>query len=157
MASGTRGQSATKGKQTFRPQDITAESSDIEKTNPQKSSEVVILKEQIQLLQEAHLRQQAQMQQDLEMIITLMQTSQTAGSQISPLIKTTRSAKIPDSTKLSNGSLLKFKHWEITIHAKLRVNHDHFETEEAKIFYIYNCTEKDAQEHLYSHCKPDAL
>ena len=72
MASGTRGQSATKGKQTFRPQDIAAESGDIEETNPQESSEVVILKEQIQLLQEAHLRQQAQTQQDLEMITTLM-------------------------------------------------------------------------------------
>ena len=59
MASGTRGQSATKGKQTFCPQDIAAESSDIEKTNPQKSSEVAILKEQIQLLQEAHSHQQA--------------------------------------------------------------------------------------------------
>ena len=86
-----------------------------------------------------------------------MQTSQMAGSQTSPLIKTTRSAKIPDSTKLSNGSLLKFKHWEIAIHAKLHVNHDHFETEETKIFYIYDCTEENAQEHLYSHCKPDAL
>ena len=157
MASGTRGQSATKGKQTFRPQDIAAESGDIEETNPQESSEVVILKEQIQLLQEAHSRQQAQTQQDLKMITTLMRTSQTAGSQIPPLIKTTRSAKIPDPTKLSNRSLLKFKHWEITIHTKLRVNHDHFETEEAKIFYIYDHTEGDAQEHLYSHCKPDAL
>ena len=157
MASGTRGQSATKGKQTFHPQDIAAESGDIEETNPQESSEIVILKEQIQLLQEAHSRQQAQTQQDLKMIITLMRTSQTAGSQIPPLIKTTRSAKIPDPTKLSNESLLKFKHWEINIHAKLRVNHDHFETEEAKIFYIYDHTEGDAQEHLYSHCKPDAL
>ena len=80
-----------------------------------------------------------------------------AGSQIPLLIKTTRSVKIPDSTKLSNRSLLKFKHWEITIHTKLHVNHDHFETEEAKIFYIYDRTEGDAQEHLYSHCKPDAL
>ena len=60
MASGTRGQSATKGKQTFHPQDIAAESGDIEETNPQESSEVAILKEQIQLLQEAHSRQQAQ-------------------------------------------------------------------------------------------------
>ena len=48
MASGTRRQSATKGKQTFHPQDIAAESGDIEETNPQESSEVVILKEQIQ-------------------------------------------------------------------------------------------------------------
>ena len=75
MASGTRGQSATKGKQTFRPQDIAAESGDIEEINPQKSSEVAILKEQIRLLQEAHSRQQAQTQQDLKMITTLMQTS----------------------------------------------------------------------------------
>ena len=157
MASETRGQSATKGNQTFRPQDIAAESGDIEKTNPQKSSEVVILKKQIQLLQEAHSCQQMQTQQNLKMITTLMQTSQTAGSQIPPLIKITRSAKIPDPTKLSNRSLLKFKHWEITIHTKLHVNHDHFETEEAKIFYIYDHTEGDAQEHLYSHCKPDAL
>ena len=157
MASGTKGQSATKGKQTFYPQDIAAESGDIEETNPQESSEVAILKEQIQLLQEAHSRQQAQTQQDLKMITTLMQTSQTAGSQTPPLIKTTRSAKIPDSTKLSNRSLLKFKHWEITIYAKLHVNHDHFETEETKIFYIYDHTEGDAQKHLYSHCKPDAL
>ena len=86
-----------------------------------------------------------------------MQTSQTAGSQISLLIKTIRSVKISDSIKLSNRSLLKFKHWEITIHIKLRVNHDHFETEEAKIFYIYDHTEGNAQKHLYSHCKPDAL
>ena len=157
MASEIRDQSATKGKQIFRPQDITAESGDIEEINLQKFSEVVILKKQIQLLQEAHSRQQAQTQQDLKTIITLMRTSQTAGSQISPLIKTTRSAKIPDPIKLSNRSLPKFKHWEITIHTKLCVNHDHFETEEAKIFYIYDCTEGDAQEHLYSHCKPDAL
>ena len=157
MTSETRGQSATKGKQTFRPQDIAAESGDIEETNPQESSEVAILKEQIQLLQEAHSRQQAQTQQDLKMITTLMRTSQMAGSQIPPLIKTTRSAKIPDPIKLSNRSLPKFKHWEITIHTKLRVNHNHFETEEAKIFYIYDRTEGDAQEHLYSHCKPDAL
>ena len=75
MALETRGQSAIKGKQTFCPQDITAESGDIEKTNPQKFSEVAILKEQIQLLQEAHLHQQAQTQQNLETIITLMQTS----------------------------------------------------------------------------------
>ena len=47
MASETRGQSATKGKQTFHPQDIAAESDDIEEINPQESSEVVILKEQI--------------------------------------------------------------------------------------------------------------
>ena len=60
MASETRGQSATKGKHTFRPQDIAAESGDIEEINPQESSEVVILKEQIQLLQEAHSHQQAQ-------------------------------------------------------------------------------------------------
>ena len=86
-----------------------------------------------------------------------MQTSQMAGSQIPPLIKTTRSVKIPDLTKLSNRSLLKFKHWEITIHTKLHVNHNHFETEETKIFYIYNHTEGNAQEHLYSHCKSDAL
>ena len=91
------------------------------------------------------------------MIITLIWISQTAGSQTSPLIETTRSAKIPNSIKLSNGSLLKFKHWEITIHTELRVNHNHFETEEAKIFYIYNHTEGNAQKHLYSHCKPDAL
>ena len=80
MTSETRGQSATKGKQTFRSQDITAESGDIEETNPQKSSEVVILKKQIQLLQEAHSRQQAQTQQDLKTITTLIRTSQTAGS-----------------------------------------------------------------------------
>ena len=76
MTSGTRGQSATKGKQTFHPQDIAAESGDIEEINSQKSSEVAILKEQIQLLQEAHSRQQAQTQQNLKMIITLIQTSQ---------------------------------------------------------------------------------
>ena len=80
MASGTRGQRVTKGKQTYRSQDIAAESSDIEETNSQESSEVVILKEQIQLLQEAHSSQQAQTQQDLKMITTLMRTSQTAGS-----------------------------------------------------------------------------
>ena len=157
MTSETRDQSATKGKQTFCPQDIAAESGDIEETNSQKSSEVAILKKQIQLLQKAHSCQQVQTQQSLKTIITLMQISQTARSQIPSLIKTTRSVKIPDPTKLSNRSLLKFKHWEITIHTKLHVNHDHFETEEAKIFYIYDRTEGDAQEHLYSHCKPDAL
>ena len=60
MALETRGQSATKSKQTFCPQDITAESSDIEKTNSQESSEAVILKKQIQLLQETHSHQQVQ-------------------------------------------------------------------------------------------------
>ena len=80
MASETRDQSVTKGKQIFHPQDIAAESNDIEEINSQKFSEVVILKKQIQLLQEAHSRQQTQIQQDLKIIITLIQTSQTAES-----------------------------------------------------------------------------
>ena len=60
MASETRDQSAIKGKQTFRPQEIAAESGDIEEINLQKFSEVAILKKQIQLLQKAHSHQQTQ-------------------------------------------------------------------------------------------------
>jgi hypothetical protein len=31
---------------------------------------------------------------------------------------------------------------------KLQVNADHFEDEEAKMLYVFNCTSGDAQKHL---------
>ena len=139
--------------------------------------EVTALKEQIRSLRDAQTQQQLQATQQFNQLASLIQSlapTNTASSQGPPPPpntegqanatpsnqpgepKKTRTAKIPDPQKLSDGLNPKFKHWEVAMFGKLRVNSDHFESEEAKIFYVYDRTEGDAQEHLYPRCKEDA-
>ena len=59
-----------------------------------------------------------------------------------------KSAKIPDPPLLTDGKDPTFESWRLQIRGKLRVNADHFLTEEARMTYIFNRTGGDAQQHL---------
>jgi hypothetical protein len=39
---------------------------------------------------------------------------------------------------------------------KFDVNHDHFENEKARMYYVFNCTDGDSQKHLYVRYNPQA-
>jgi hypothetical protein len=60
------------------------------------------------------------------------------------------SKKLPDPRPLSNGTDPEFQSWKIQVQGKLRVNADHFQVEEDKMLYVFNCTQGDAQKHLLS-------
>ncbi|KAF4628460.1 hypothetical protein G7Y89_g9697 [Cudoniella acicularis] len=63
--------------------------------------------------------------------------------------KTPRSARLPDPDKLSDGIDPTFKYWEVEIDSKLQVNADHFETEAARMAYIFARAQGDARKHLF--------
>ena len=66
------------------------------------------------------------------------------------------SKKQPDPQPLSNGIDPTFESWKLQIQGKFRVNADHFEDEEAKMFYLFNRTTGDAQKHLHSRYDDDS-
>jgi hypothetical protein len=62
--------------------------------------------------------------------------------------RSTKSAKIPDPPLLTDGKEPTFESWKLQIRGKLRVNSDHFPTDEARMTYIFGRTGGDAQKHL---------
>lgn len=68
--------------------------------------------------------------------------------------KNPRTAKINDATPLSDGTQPTFEYWQLQILGKFEVNHDHFENEAARMYYVFNRTEGDAQKHLYVRYRP---
>src|SRR5436190_20002147 len=60
----------------------------------------------------------------------------------------TKSAKIPDPPILTDGKDPTFESWKLQIQGKLRVNADHFPTNEARMAYVFSQTGGDAQGHL---------
>jgi hypothetical protein len=67
-----------------------------------------------------------------------------------------RSAKVPDPSKLSNGESPTYNYWQVQIIGKFKVNIDYYTNEDARIYYIFNCIEGNAQYYLYTRYKPDA-
>jgi hypothetical protein len=65
-----------------------------------------------------------------------------------PPVETRKSSKLPDPAPLSDGKDPTFENWELTIHAKLEVNTDHYPTEGARKAYVFGRTVGDAQMHL---------
>src|SRR4030081_1272706 len=59
-----------------------------------------------------------------------------------------KSTKIPDPPLLTDGKEPTFESWKLQIQGKLRVNADHFPTDEAQMTYIFGRTGGDAQKHL---------
>ena len=55
------------------------------------------------------------------------------------------SARLPDPDKLMDRNSIPFHTWEMEILGKLRVNHDHYEDEEAYIYFINSCTAREAK------------
>lgn len=64
------------------------------------------------------------------------------------MTKQLKSVKLPDPPPLSDGIDPTFENWRIQVRGKLRVNHDHFPSEEAKMLYLFGRTIGDAQRHL---------
>jgi Zinc knuckle len=67
-----------------------------------------------------------------------------------------RSAKVPDPAKLGDGEDPTYDYWQIQIVGKFKVNADHYANEDARMYYVFNCTEGNAQQYLFTRYKPDA-
>ena len=72
------------------------------------------------------------------------------------MIKQSKSVKLPDPQPLSDGIDPTFENWRIQVRGKLRVNHDHFLSEEAKMLYVFGRTTGDAQRHLQAKFEDDS-
>jgi hypothetical protein len=59
-----------------------------------------------------------------------------------------KSTKIPDPLPPTDGKDPTFESWKLQLRGKLRVNADHFPSDEARMAYVYGCTGGDAQKHL---------
>ncbi|KAE8440298.1 hypothetical protein EG329_009729 [Mollisiaceae sp. DMI_Dod_QoI] len=84
-----------------------------------------------------------------ELRLELLQALRSNPRDTTPLTSTPRlSAKLPDIAVLSSGEDPTFENWEKNLIAKLSVNADHFNTEEAKMAYLFGRTTGTAQRHL---------
>ena len=72
------------------------------------------------------------------------------------ITKQLKSVKLPDPQPLSDGIDPTFENWRIQVRGKLRVNHDHFLSEEAKMLYVFGRTTGDAQRHLQAKFEDDS-
>jgi Zinc knuckle len=70
--------------------------------------------------------------------------------------KAQRSVKIDNPSKLDDGVNPTFDSWYLAMRSKFKVNADHFETEDARMYQVYVCTEGTASEYLYPRYEPDA-
>jgi hypothetical protein len=59
-----------------------------------------------------------------------------------------KSTKIPDPSPLTDGKEPTFESWKLQLRGKLRVNADHFPSNDARMAYVYGCMGGDAQKHL---------
>jgi hypothetical protein len=59
-----------------------------------------------------------------------------------------RTTKIPGPPVLTDGKEPTFESWKLQLRGKLRVNADHFLSDEARMAYVYGRTGGDAQKHL---------
>jgi hypothetical protein len=66
------------------------------------------------------------------------------------------SKKLPDPVSLSDGTDPTFLSWKLQIQGKFRCNSDHYQDEEDKMFYLFNRTSGDAQQHLQPRYDEDS-
>jgi len=67
-----------------------------------------------------------------------------------------RSVKLPDPPLLTDGKEPTFESWKLQIQGKLRVNQDHFSSDEARMAYVFGRTGGDAQAHLHPRYDDDS-
>lgn len=87
----------------------------------------------------------------VETLVRTMERSNTPGGS-----GTTKSAKIPDPPMLTDGKDPTFESWKLQMRGKLRTNSDHFQSEEAKMTYVFSRTGGDAQKHLQPRYDEDS-
>jgi Zinc knuckle len=138
---------------------------DLEDRENSDNEEILILKANIQALQEAQVKQHTEHKASLSNIERMLaQLMSNSGPEIqsprnsdntdpernSPTLSTPEkySKRLPDPFPLSDGTNPTFESWRIQIKGKLRANADYFPTEEDRMFYTFNRTTGDAQKHL---------
>jgi hypothetical protein len=67
-----------------------------------------------------------------------------------------RTTRLPDPDKLTDGREPSFDYWSTAITGKLTINADHFQSEAARMHYVFDRTSGDAQAHLYPRHKRHA-
>ena len=82
------------------------------------------------------------------MISYLEQRRTPSTTSTSATTTSTKTTKILDPERLSNGQNPTYENWKTQIEGKFTINHDHFDTEQAKMVYLFNRTTGEAQEHL---------
>jgi hypothetical protein len=65
-------------------------------------------------------------------------------------------AKVPNPEKLTDSIKPTYDYWSVQVRGKFEVNADHFEDEKARMYYVFNYIDGDAQEHLYPRYDPEA-
>ena len=68
-----------------------------------------------------------------------------------------RSVKIPSPAILTDNQDPTFESWKIQVQDKLRINSDHFPSEDARKAFVFACTGGDAQGHLRPRYSSDAV
>jgi hypothetical protein len=68
-----------------------------------------------------------------------------------------KSTKIPNPPLLMDGKEPTFESWKLQIQGKLRVNADHFQSDEARMAYVFGRTSGDAQKHLRPRYKEESI
>src|SRR6187402_944441 len=71
--------------------------------------------------------------------------------------KNNKSTRLPDPPILTDGVDPSYEHWIVNIQGKLIINADHYESEDARMYYVFGRTGGDAQKHLYSRFSYDAV
>jgi hypothetical protein len=66
-----------------------------------------------------------------------------------------KSTKLPDPDQLDDGQNPSFKSWLAEIRSKFNVNHNHYNTESARMAYIFSHTTGMAKEYLQPRYKSD--
>jgi hypothetical protein len=61
-----------------------------------------------------------------------------------------------DPPKLIDGVSPLYNYWRVQVLGKFNVNGDHFNSEKARIYYVFNCTDGDSQKHLFPRYNPDS-
>jgi hypothetical protein len=96
------------------------------------------------ILADRDIRERAASPDKLASVLEALSLSLSQGN--SPVPK--KSTKIPDPPPLTDGKDPTFESWKLQIRGKLRVNADHFPSDEARMAYVYGRTGGDAQKHL---------
>jgi hypothetical protein len=98
------------------------------------------------ILADRNIRERAASPDKLASVLEALSLSLSQGNSLVPK----KSMKIPDPPPLTDGKDPIFESWKLQICGKLRVNVDHFPSDEARMAYVYGCTRGDAQKHLNS-------
>ncbi|KAE8443199.1 hypothetical protein EG329_002298 [Mollisiaceae sp. DMI_Dod_QoI] len=89
-------------------------------------------------------------------------TTKTSNRQLDPDQPLRSTESVRQSTPASQGSQKNkknpsYEHWIINIQGKLTINADHYESENARIYYVFERTGENAQKHLYSRFLYNAI